>query len=90
MIKCCYCHKRLGTGCFVLAGDGKSAHSTCYYRENPPYTACSIYQMARGRGDPVLAAEVISDMVPKELADDIVDEFNKRLMKNWLKNCELS
>jgi len=51
-------------------------------------TAQTIYQMARGRGDPVLAAEVIAQLVPHELASQIVDEFNRRLLLQWQRRCE--
>ena len=74
------------TGLMVGTGNGV-AHSECYEREHPPRTACTLYQMARGCGDPVLAAEVIAELVPAELAETIVAHFNKRLMKAWLRRC---
>lgn len=84
---CTICKKPTG-GSGIATGNGGLAHGSCYAKENPPRVAHSIYQVSRGCGDPVLAAEVISEMVPKELADSIVDEFNKRLMKQWLHRCE--
>jgi hypothetical protein len=83
---CEYCGKSLD-GMFVGTGTG-FAHSHCYNREHPPMAAQTLYQMARGRGDPVLAAEVIAQWVPHELAAQIVDDFNKRLMKQWQRRCE--
>lgn len=74
-------------GSGVGTGDG-FAHSWCYEKEHPPMVAQTLYQMARGRGDPMLAAKVISEMVPSELATKIVDEFNRRLMLVWLRRCE--
>ena len=67
---------------------GGMAHRHCYMRENPPKAAQTLHQMARGCGDPVLAAEVIAQWVPHELASQIVDDFNARLMKQWLRRCE--
>ncbi len=83
---CEYCGQPLN-GMFVGTGTGR-AHSHCYNREHPPMAAQTLYQMARGRGDPVLAAEVIAQWVPHELAAQIVDDFNKRLMKQWQRRCE--
>jgi len=83
---CEYCGQPLD-GMYVGTGTGR-AHRHCYNREHPPMAAQTLYQMARGRGDPVLAAEVIAQWVPHELAAQIVDDFNKRLMKQWLRRCE--
>jgi hypothetical protein len=74
-------------GSGVGTGNGL-AHRWCYEKEHPPTPAQNLYQMARGRGDPVLAAEVIAQWVPHELASQIVDDFNIRLMKQWLRRCE--
>jgi hypothetical protein len=73
---------------YVGTGAGGKAHSHCYNKRHPPMTAQTIYQMARGRGDPVLAAEVIAQLVPHELASQIVDEFNRRLLLQWQRRCE--
>lgn len=84
---CPFCNKPTeGSG--IRVENEMLAHSSCYYRANPPRVAHNLYQVARGCGDPVLAADVISEIVPKELADNIVEEFNKRLMKDWLRRCE--
>ena len=75
-------------GMLVGLGGGACAHRHCYEREHPPRAAKTLYEMARGVGDPVLAAEVIAQWVPHELAAQIVDDFNKRLMKQWRRRCE--
>jgi hypothetical protein len=74
-------------GSGVGTGNGL-AHRRCYEKEHPPTPALTLHQMARGRGDPVLAAQVIAEWVPHELAAQIVDDFNARLMKQWLRRCE--
>ena len=74
-------------GSGIGTGNGL-AHSWCYYKENPPKPAQTLYQMARGHADPVLAAQVISNWVPHELASQIVDDFNRQLMKQWQRRCE--
>ena len=63
-------------------------HRHCHEKQHPPMTAVTVYQMARGRGDPVLAAEVIAEMVPDDLSAKIVDEFNRRLLIQWQRRCE--
>ncbi len=66
---------------------GGVAHPHCFDRAYPPRVARTIYQMVRGIADPVLAAEIIWQMVPADLADKIVDEFNRQLMLGWLRRC---
>ena len=83
---CEYCGEPI-TGVMVGAGTGL-AHRHCYERRHPPTAAQTLYQMARGRGDPVLAAEVIAAWVPHELAAQIVDDFNRKLMMAWQRRCE--
>jgi len=83
--KCTICGNPV-TGLMVGTGNGV-AHSECYEREHPPRTACTLYQVARGCGDPVLAAEIIAALVPPELAETIVEHFNKALLKQWLRRC---
>lgn len=84
---CSICTKPI-KGCFVGMGSGKVAHHSCYEKENPPRVALTLYNLARGAGDPVLAAEVIADFVPAELGIKMVEEFNRRLMIQWRKRCE--
>jgi hypothetical protein len=83
---CTYCGKpHNGSG--IGTGVGL-AHRWCWEKEHPPAAAQTLHQIARGRGDPVLAAEVIAQWVSHELAAQIVDDFNKRLMKTWQRRCE--
>ena len=84
---CTICGEPL-SGLRIGTGNGGAAHRHCYEKEHPPRAAQSIYDMARGIGDPVLAAEVIHEMVPQDLARDIVAAFNVRLMKAWRRRCE--
>jgi hypothetical protein len=72
----------------VGTGNGGAAHRHCYEKAHQPRAAQSIYDMARGIGDPVLAAEVMHEMVPNDLAREIVAAFNVRLMKAWRRRCE--
>ena len=65
------------------------AHSGCYTRQHPPIPATTIEQVARGIGDPVIAAEVVSQLVPEELAAKIVAEYNRRMLTLWQKRCEI-
>jgi len=83
---CSICMKpHNGSG--VGNGDGLD-HRWCYERQHPPKDAETIYQVARGCGDPVLAAEVISEFVGGNLGNLIVREFNIRMRKNWTRRCE--
>ena len=84
--KCTLCNKEI-TGLQISSGNGGFAHSHCYERTHVPCPANSLYQVARGSRDPGLAAEVINELVPDELAQKIVEEYNKRMLKNWLRRC---
>lgn len=86
MNACAKCGDKID-GMFFGTIAGGVMHRHCYEQENPPMAAQTLYQMARGRGDPVLAAEVITAMVPADLADQIVNEFNRRLMIQWQRRC---
>jgi hypothetical protein len=74
-------------GMWIGTGTG-AAHRHCYYKQHPPRAAQTIFEMARGVGDPMLAAQVIAEMMPPNLGCDMVSEFNRRLMKQWLRLCE--
>lgn len=84
---CAICNKEI-TGALTSYGKGAYAHCHCYEINHPPITPTSFYQVARGCGDPVLAAEVIAKMVPDELGKAIVQEFNLRLIQQWRRRCE--
>lgn len=73
---------------FVSDGDGGHAHGHCYERRNPPKMAATIFEAARGFGDSILAARVIKDLVPHELAEQIIAEFNRRSRAQWQRRCE--
>lgn len=66
---------------------GGFAHPHCYERQNQPLTACNVYEVVRGN-DPILAANVISDLVSPELAAEIVSRYNRRLLMQWQNRCE--
>lgn len=84
---CTICGEQI-TGVMVGTIGGGMAHRHCYEKQNPPRVAISVFEMARGVGDPVLAAQVLHELVPAELARDILDEYHKRLAKSWLRRCE--
>ena len=73
-------------GSGIGTGDGL-AHRWCYEREHPPRELATMYEVARGCVDPILAAEVVAEMVPYELADAIVVEFNKRMAVLHKRRC---
>ena len=75
-------------GSGVGTGNGGMAHRWCYAKEHPPQAALDLHQVARGSGDPVLAAAVIAAMVPDELGERIVAEFNAQQHKNWERRCK--
>lgn len=85
--KCAICGEPI-SGVFVTTGHNSVAHRHCYEREHPPRVAHTLYEVARGCGDPVLAAEVINEMTPADIGSRIVDEFNKRNMQLWRCRCE--
>ena len=86
MNRCPICHDpNNGSG---YSMEGGFAHRHCYEKQNPPRVAQTLYQMARGCGDPVLAAEVIAEMIPAQLAESMVTEFNRRLVMQWQRRCE--
>ena len=85
---CCLCSQKIVGSLTVGMGGARYAHSYCYEREHPPRTARTLYQVARGGGDPVLAAAVLHELIPAALADQIVDEFNRRLVKNYARRCQ--
>jgi hypothetical protein len=82
---CTICSLPLG-GTVIGTGNG-NAHPRCYDRAHPPWPACTLYQVARGCSDPIIAAAVIAELVPPDVADKIVHVFNERLMKDWLRRC---
>ena len=83
---CEICHKPI-TGCFVGTGTG-FAHDYCYERTHQPTIAHSLYEVARGHADPVIAADVINGLVPEDLAAAIVKTYNRRLLLAWQRRCE--
>ncbi len=84
---CVLCGKPLGP-LFKFTENRERVHPHCFNKRHPPEAAQTLYQMARGVGDPVLAAEVIAQWVPHELASQIVSDFNRRLMMQWQRTCE--
>ena len=84
---CCVCGKPI-TGIYLSCHGDKYIHRHCWLRENMPTVANSLYDVARGHRDPVLAAKVISDMVPAELAAQIVRTYNRSLLLDWQRRCE--
>lgn len=83
---CQICKKPI-PGTMVGTGNGL-AHPHCYERQHQPLSASSLYEVARGHGDPVLAAQVIADLVPDNIAAEIVKRFNRRLFLQWERRCE--
>lgn len=83
---CTICGEPLGD-LRIGTGNG-NAHRHCYARERPPRAAQSIYDMVRSVDDPMLAAMMIHEMVPPDLARSIVTAFNVQLIKNWRRRCE--
>ena len=76
------------TGMFVgLGGNAGVAHRHCFEREHPPREATTIYQVGRGAADPVLAAEVIAELTPPDVAAAIVGEFNRRVRELHARRC---
>lgn len=83
---CTICGKQI-TGTMTGTGNGY-AHRHCYEREHPPTPARTFYEVARGSADPIIAAEVTVKYVPVEIGEQIVREFNRRLLKQWQRRCE--
>ena len=89
MNDCSICGKPIDDqNLFVSDGDGGHAHGHCHERRNPPKMAATIFEAARGFGDSILAARVIKDLVPHELAEQIIAEFNRRSRAQWQRRCE--
>lgn len=84
---CCACGKPI-TGLYMSCQGDKYIHRHCWERGNMPSIADSLYQVARGHRDPVLAAKIIADMVPAELAVQIVRQYNRQLLLDWQRRCE--
>lgn len=86
-MNCCFCGKEIGRA-FIGVGDrGLAAHPHCFHKANPPRAAINLWHVARGASDPVLAAETLVDLIPADLAEQIVEEFNDRLIKLWGRRC---
>ncbi len=83
---CSICHKPLEGCTFVGTGDNTGAHTACFEREHPPTPAIKLNDIVRG-ADPILASEVICELVPADLAERIIRSFNQRLLRQWLKRC---
>ena len=85
---CMRCKKPITDGLMTGMLGGLS-HVHCALRERPPQTAQNLFEVARGvGGDPVLAAKVIADLVPEDVAAEIVRTYNRRLLLQWEKRCE--
>jgi hypothetical protein len=85
--KCHLCGDNL-SGIFISLYGGGIAHPHCYHRKHPPYKPVSLYEVARGSSDTLLAAEIIADMVPPKLAQKIVERYNEERHAAWLRQCE--
>jgi hypothetical protein len=84
---CCACGKPIN-GLFMSCGGDKQIHRHCWERDNMPTVAGSLYEVARGHSDPVLAAQSIAALVPAELAAQIVRSYNRKLLLAWQSRCE--
>lgn len=84
---CSLCGKENSAGVGMLNAEGGLDHSHCWEREHPPLILDSLYQVARGGCDPIIAAEVISKLVPEKVAKEIVEEYNLRVKIQWERSC---
>jgi len=71
----------------VSSGIGRYAHSQCYERKHAPKSPDTFYEVARGGGDPVLAAELIVKYVPANVAAQILLGFRNRTQANHVRRC---
>ena len=69
----------------MSCGGDKHIHRHCWERDNMPTVAGSLYEVARGHRDPVLAAQSIAELVP---AAQIVRSYNRKLLLAWQIRCE--
>ena len=83
---CSICGKELA-GSLISTGRHSFAHPHCWHRQNPPTKAVSLYQVARNGHDPLLAAELIADIVPNDIAQQIVSKFNARIAADHERRC---
>lgn len=85
---CTICGKRIGEyRLFVADGRGGHAHGHCYERAHPPQyvkTIWEVVEVSHAR----IAADVIAEMAPQELAEAIVAEVNRRIHAQWARRCE--
>ena len=72
---------------FVSDGDGGHAHGHCHERAHPPRYVKTIWEVVEASNARV-AADVISEMAPQELAAAIVAEVNRRTHAQWALRCE--
>ena len=82
---CVYCGEEV-KGAIVRTGTGV-AHRHCFELQHEPGRAETLYQVARGHHDPRLAAEVIAQYVPIDLAVTIVNAYNEQLHEQWKRRC---
>jgi hypothetical protein len=68
------------------------AHVGCYARANPPRVAKTARDLIVFADDPVIARNVLLDLIDKIDAisiDIALNSYNKRIMQLWQARCEI-
>lgn len=85
---CCACGKVIDGIYMTCCGD-KHIHHHCYVRQNMPQIAVSLREVAGTLYRHALAAEVIAEIVPPDVAAEIVRTFNRRMLLEWHRDCKV-
>ncbi len=68
-------------------------HVGCYARENPPRVAKTIRDLIIFADDPVIARNVLLDLiensVPLDTVNASINDYNKRIMQAWQTRCDI-
>lgn len=83
--------------CNICEGEIKGscqagAHIGCYARENPPKAAKTVRELVVFAADPVIARNVIMDLIeqlPSDVVNSALNDYNKRLYKMWQGRCDV-
>ena len=76
---CTICGKKMG--CASIGTGTGMAHPKCYYIKNPPRLALTVEDVVNGGEDPVLARELILQILTPTQKAQLVETYNNGVLE---------